>query len=140
MKQILEIDVTVDMSQCSELISKAGRVAILPFTGTVSGEVFQGEVLPGAVDCQIATTSGENTMDARYMMKGVDKAGQPCQLFIRNVVSFPKNFFKMPFVSYPKMYTDSEVLADYLQADHFVGEGHPKEGGVIIKIFDINLD
>ena len=33
MKQILEIDVTVDQSQCSELISTAGRVALLPLTG-----------------------------------------------------------------------------------------------------------
>ena len=72
------------------------------------------------------------------MMKGIDNTGEECLLFIRNMVSFPKDYFKMPFISYPKMYTDSKALADYLQADHFVGEGHPKKGGVIIKIFDIN--
>lgn len=65
MKQILEIDVCVDKNECSELISKAGRVAILPFTGKVTGTIFNGVVNPGAVDCQIANTSGKNTMDAR---------------------------------------------------------------------------
>ena len=61
-------------------------------------------------------------MDARYMLEGIDNSGKKCQIFI----------------SYLKMYTDSEILQDYLQSDNFVGEGHPKKDGVIIKIFDIN--
>ena len=51
MKQILEIDVCVDKNECSELISKAGRVAMLPFTGKVTGTIFNGVVKPRAVDC-----------------------------------------------------------------------------------------
>jgi hypothetical protein len=46
-KLIFEVVVEIDPAQISQLKSFAGEVYIIPFGGTVKGEIFNGRVLPG---------------------------------------------------------------------------------------------
>ena len=61
-----------------------GEAAILPFGGTVSGEVFNGRVLPGGADVQTVDASGVRHMCARYMLEGEDFTGAKCRVYIEN--------------------------------------------------------
>ncbi len=52
-----------------------GKVKIIPFTGTVDGNLFQGVVMPGAADVQITNPAGVRHMCAQYMLEGIDVTG-----------------------------------------------------------------
>jgi hypothetical protein len=72
-KLIFEVAVEFDPTQISQLKSPAGEVLMIPFGGTVKGELFNGRVLPGGVDTQTVDQNGVRHMSARYMLEGVDK-------------------------------------------------------------------
>jgi len=57
---------------------------MIPFGGTVEGELFHGKVLAGGVDTQTVDQNGVRHMSARYMLEGVDNAGEPCHIYIDN--------------------------------------------------------
>jgi hypothetical protein len=46
-KLIFEVAVEIDPTQISQLRGPAGEVLMIPFGGTVQGELFSGRVLPG---------------------------------------------------------------------------------------------
>lgn len=133
---IFEVTVDIDPAQISQLKGPAGEVIMIPFTGTVKGEIFNGRVLPGGVDTQIVNQNGVRHMSARYMLEGVDKAGQTCRIYIDNNGWFPSEM-TMPFKTIPTFFTDSKALADYLHSNKFRTEGHARPGGVTIKVFEI---
>lgn len=133
---IFEVTVDIDPTQISQLKGPAGEVIMIPFTGTVKGEIFNGRVLPGGVDTQIVNQNGVRHMSARYMLEGVDKAGQTCRIYIDNNGWFPSEM-TMPFKTIPTFFTDSKALADYLHSNKFRTEGHARPGGVTIKVFEI---
>ena len=135
-KLIFEIAVDIDPAQVSHLNSPAGEVVIIPFSGTVTGELFQGRVLPGGVDVQTVDQNGVRHMSARYLLEGTDKTGQPCRIYVDNNGWFTGEMV-MPFLTIPAFRTDSQSLADYLHSNKFRAEGHPREGGVTIKVFEI---
>ena len=136
-KLIFEITVDIDPSHISQLDSSAGKVVMIPFSGTVTGDIFQGRILPGGVDVQTVDQNGVRHMSARYMVEGIDKAGQPCKIYIDNNGWFSDEI-TMPFKTIPTFRTDSSSLAEYLHSNKFRTEGHPRKGGVIIKVFEIN--
>jgi hypothetical protein len=109
---------------------------MIPFSGTVKGELFNGRVLPGGVDTQTVDQNGVRHMSARYMLEGVDKNGEPCRIYIDNNGWFPGEM-SMPFKTIPTFFTDSKAQADYLHRNRFRTEGHPRQGGVTIKVFEI---
>lgn len=135
-KLILEIAVTIDEAEISRFDGPAGGVVMIPFDGTATGEMFNGRVLPGGVDTQRIDVNGILHMSARYMLEGTDRAGAPCKIFVENSAAFPKDA-PMPFYTVPVFTTDSPSLAPYLHRQAFRGEGHPRDNGVVIKLFEV---
>jgi hypothetical protein len=136
-KLIFEVAVKIDPTQISQLKGSAGEVLMIPFGGMVEGEFFNGQVLPGGVDTQIVDQNGVRHMSARYMLEGVDKNGEKCRIYIDNNGWFSGELV-MPFKTIPTFFTDSKTLATYLHSNKFRAEGHPRQGGVTIKIFEIS--
>ncbi len=134
-KLILEIKVTIDPAEVSAFKGPAGEVVCIPFGGEAEGEIFRGKVRPGAVDTQRVNLAGVRHMSARYVLDGTDSAGEHCSIFIENNGWFESA--SMPFKTVPTFLTDSKTLAPYLHANKFRGEGHPREGGVLIKLFEV---
>lgn len=135
-KLIFEVTVEIDPAQVSQLKGPAGEVLMIPFDGTVKGELFNGRVLPGGVDTQTVDQNGVRHMSARYMLEGVDKNGEQCRIYIDNNGWFPGEM-TIPFKTIPTFFTDSKALASYLHSNKFRTEGHPRPGGVTIKVFEI---
>jgi hypothetical protein len=135
-KLIFEVAVEFDPTQISQLKGPAGEVLMIPFGGTVKGELFNGRVLPGGVDTQTVDQNGVRHMSARYMLEGVDKNGEQCRIYIDNNGWFPSEM-TMPFKTIPTFFTDSKALAPYLHSNKFRTEGHLHQGGVTIKVFEI---
>jgi hypothetical protein len=126
----------IDPTQVSQLKGPTGEVLIIPFSGTAAGELFNGRVLPGGVDTQTVYPNGVRHMSARYMLEGIDSAGEQCRIYIDNSGWFSGEM-SMPFKTIPTFYTDSPTLAPYLHSNKFRAEGHPRQGGVNIKVFEI---
>ena len=74
-------------------------------------------------------------MCARYMLEGTDSAGEKCHIFVDNNGWFTG--MQSPFQTVPTFMTDSKTLAPYLHQNKVRGEGHPREGGVTIKFFEV---
>jgi hypothetical protein len=135
-KLIFEVAVEIDPTQISQLKGPAGEVIMIPFSGTVAGELFNGRVLPGGVDTQTVDQNGVRHMSARYMLEGVDKNGEQCRIYINNNGWFPGEMV-IPFKTIPTFFTDSKALAAYLHSNRFRTEGYPRQSGVTIKVFEI---
>ena len=135
-KLIFEVTVDIDPALVSQLKGPAGEVLMIPFSGTVKGEIFNGRVLPGGVDTQTVDQNGVRHMSARYMLEGIDKNREQCRIYIDNHGWFTGEM-AMPFKTIPTFFTDSKALAPYLHSNKFRTEGHPHQGGVTIKVFEI---
>ena len=135
-KLIMEVLVSIEGKDVSFLKGPAGEVVMIPFGGPVQGEIFNGVVCPGGVDCQRVNLTGVRHMCARYMLEGTDSAGEKCHIFVDNNGWF--NGMQSPFQTVPTFMTDSKTLAPYLHQNKFRGEGHPREGGVTIKFFEVD--
>ncbi len=138
-KLIMEVTVTIDPNDVQQLDGPAGRVTMIPFGGTVKGDIFNGVVLPGGVDTQVTNYNGINHMCARYMLKGTDSAGAECRIYIENN-GWLRSVPEMPFKTIPVFYTDSTALAPYLHRNKFRGEGSASRGGVLISFFEVGTD
>jgi len=132
-KLIMEIFVEFDGEICA-LKAGAREVVMIPFTGTVRGEFFNGHILHGGTDTQRVNLSGVRHMSARYMLEGQDFTGTDCRIFVENEGWFEQ--MTMPFKTVPTFITDSAALAPYLHQNRFRGEGHPRENGVCIRLFE----
>ena len=136
-KEIMKIQVSLIPNAKSELKGRGGRVVMLPFTGTAEGEIFKGEVLPGACDTQVENLAMVRHMSARYMMKGVDCFGTPCHIYIENNGYFTDGQVPRPFTTVPTFYTDSDKLATYLHTNQFITRGYPGENGPTICVYEL---
>ena len=134
---IFEVFVNIDPAQVSQLKGPGGEVIMIPFSGDVRGELFNGRVLSGGVDTQTVNQNGVRHMSARYMLEGVDNKGESCKIYIDNNGWFIGEM-SMPFKTIPTFLTDSKNLSPYLHSNRFRTEGHPRQGGVTIKVFEIN--
>ncbi len=137
-KLILQINVAINGEEVSALKSGNLEVVMIPFSGTAEGEIFNGVVCKGGVDTQRVNLSGVRHMSARYMLDGVDNAGNKCKIFIENNGWFDS--MSMPFKTVPTFITDSPALAAYLHRNKFRGEGHPAPNGVCIKLFEVDAE
>lgn len=112
-KEVLAIQIR-DIANIGCATAPTGQsVTMLSFGGTCDNEYFKGAVMPGGIDCQ-STENGTTTLSARYMLKGVDCAGDSCTIFIENSATANSN------ISKPKITTDSRVLA-FLNDSDLVG-------------------
>ena len=111
---------------------------MIPFRATVESDLFTGETLPGAVDVQIENPGKSRNMCAKYMFRGKDLDGNPCQLFVKNDSYLAPIMRNEPyFDGCPMFLTDSPVLGKYLCSQHFRSEVHGRDWGVEIHIFDV---
>lgn len=112
-------------------------VVMIPFTGSVTGKYFIGKVLHGGVDTQVIGKHGDrHTLSARYMLEGMDYAGEICKIFIENNGTINQNLKDVLFRTYPKIITNSMALS-FLNRDLLVGEGISTETGIDIKIYRV---
>ncbi len=136
-KLIMKVYVDIDPAERLQLETPSGTIVMIPFTGTVAGEIFNGRILGGGVDTQLIDVNGIKHMSARYMLEGEDYTGEKCRIFIENNGFFPKDAPK-PFKTIPKFYTDSKALAPYLHSNKFRAEGDREGSVLVIKVFEIN--
>ena len=103
-KLLMEIHV-----QCSEPMTVKGQtmdIVMIPFTGTAEGPYFHGVMVGSGVDTQKITPDGKVMLSARYMLEGVDSAGNACRVFIENQGNEAEGFC-------PWLVTDSPVLQQW---------------------------
>ena len=137
-KLIMEVHVALDREHITELDGPVGKVKMLPFTGTVEGEIFHGVIEPWGVDTQVTNQAGVRNMSARYMLAGQDRKGRPCRIYVDNEGWFTGGETPRPFHTVPTFITDSEELAPYLHRNCFRGEGHSSpDGALTIRFFEI---
>ena len=94
---------------CEEALSVKGRqmsVVMIPFTGVSEGPYFFGKTLGTGVDTQKIGKDGSFRLSARYMLEGVDSAGNACRVFIENQGNEAEGFC-------PWLVTDSPVLQQW---------------------------
>ena len=136
-KLIMEVYVELEPEKVVELTGPHCKVKMLPFVGTVKGELFNGVVAPGGVDTQVTNAVGVRNMSARYMLVGKDREGKDCHIYVDNEGWFTNGEQPRPFTTVPTFLTDSACLAPYLHQNKFRGEGHPGEKGPTIKFYEI---
>lgn len=135
------LDIKIDFNGPSlHLKSENGEVVMIPFKGTVKGEIFHGIVEPCGVDTQVVNAAHVRHMSARYMLTGKDHTGQDAHIYVENNGWFDDRNRTSPFHTVPTFYTDSKALAPYLHRNQFEGEGHQEEDGLHIYFFEIEHD
>lgn len=118
--------------------SEIGHVKMIPFSGTVSGELFQGIIEPCGVDTQWTDAAGVRNMSARYMLTGTDAKGQKCHIYVENNAYFTNGERPKPWTSVPRFVTDSKYLSSYLHRSCFIGEGIRISEGLRIRYYEIS--
>ena len=115
---------------CGEPFRVSGKqteIVMIPFTGTVAGDLFTGKTVGPGVDTQKIGKDGSFLLSARYMLEGTDAAGNACRIFIENQGNEDTGFI-------PRIVTDSPLLQAWETANLYSTlEGIP--GGVIVRIF-----
>ena len=137
-KPILDIKVVFN-GEIQRMQGTTAEVVMIPFTGEVKGEIFNGIIEPCGVDTQIRNAVMIRHMSARYMLTGVDKEGEKCHIYVENNGYFDEHNgpMNMPFHTIPTFYTDSKALAPYLHQNKFEGEGVGKEDGLHILMYEL---
>ena len=140
MEKKLILDIKVEFNgQTVSLQGDHCEVVMIPFNGTVKGEIFNGIVEPCGVDTQVVNGAQIRHMSARYMLTGKDKEGNDCHIYVENNGWFDEGngHMTMPFKTVPTFITDSPVLAPYLHTRRFMGEGHGMEDGLHILMYEL---
>ena len=137
-KAILNIKIDMDAPPV-QLKAENGEVVMIPFKGSVKGELFTGIVEPCGVDTQVVNAAGVRHMSARYMLTGTDREGEKAHIYVENNGWFDERNQenRMPFHTVPTFYTDSKALAPYLHRNQFEGEGRMEEDGLHIYFYEI---
>ncbi len=125
------LTIQLQVGEVLEVKGSTQEAAMILFTGTADCENFRGAILPGGVDTQKQAIGQSRTLSARYILKGVDKTGEPCQLFIENNAILEDGVVKE---TTPTITTDSKALA-YLETANLTGTITPAPDGIVIHIF-----
>lgn len=122
-KLILTLMVQTRPEATVEMDTGSGYVKMIPFSGTVDGEFFQGIIEPCGVDTQVTNAAGVRHMSARYMLTGKDMSGNSCHIYVENDGWFTNGERPKPWHSVPRFQTDSLQLKTILESGIFIGEG-----------------
>ncbi len=133
---VLEIHIDIKENGL-KMETELGEVCMIPFSGTVDCELFQGIVEPCGVDTQIVDQTNMRHLSARYMLTGKDADGQDCHIYIENN-GWMENKPSMKFTTVPTMLTDSKQLAPILHRNQFVGTGTVEADGLWIRFYEID--
>ena len=100
MEEVLRIDVV--LTGCDVTEKEDRRLVHLPFVGNAVGELFTGEIQPGAADDQVHVDGKMVYACADYVIRGKDHTGADCSV---HVVNESKGGSWQPTVT-----TDSQAL------------------------------
>ncbi|MBR2826109.1 MAG: DUF3237 family protein [Erysipelotrichaceae bacterium] len=132
------IEVKVEFDQPGmKFETETGEVSMIPFYGTVKGKLFSGIVEPWGVDTQVKNQIGIRHMSARYMLTGIDSAGEKCHIYVENNGWMTDDRPSRTFRTVPTFITDSKTLAPYLHRNQFEGQGSVEEDGLWIRFYEI---
>ena len=138
MKDTPVLEIHIDIKENGlKMETELGEVCMIPFSGTVDCELFQGIVEPCGVDTQIVDQTNMRHLSARYMLTGKDADGQDCHIYIENN-GWMENKPSMEFTTVPTMLTDSKLLAPILHRNQFVGTGTVEADGLWIRFYEID--
>lgn len=101
-------------------------IVMIPFGGEAKSPWFTGTVEGPAVDTQKIPKDGEAFLSARYLLRGKDRDGNDCQVFIENQGSAGSGFT-------PTIVTDSPALASW-ETTPLRAEVDGIPGGVLVRI------
>lgn len=127
MKTTLLVHVVVD--GCDEVKSPLSTARMIRFHGRAESDFFNGEILPGGVDTQREYRDNPFSLSARYMLKGKDKDGKDCRLFIENNGTATDGVV----TTSPILVSDSPSLA-WLETARTSGSISDKNGELLITI------
>ena len=133
---VLEVKVEFDQPGM-KFETETGEVSMIPFYGTVKGKLFNGIVEPWGVDTQVKNQIGIRHMSARYMLTGIDSAGEKCHIYVENNGWLTDDRPSRTFRTVPTFMTDSKTLAPYLHRNQFEGQGSVEEDGLWIRFYEI---
>ncbi|MCQ2059236.1 MAG: DUF3237 family protein [Bacteroidaceae bacterium] len=127
MKEILTILILIGQTF---MVSndKGDRINFINFSGNAESEYFTGDVMPGGVDTQ-KMNAEYSGLSARYVLKGKDKSGQDCSIFIENNGKFGEEYTR------PVIITDSKELGFLNDPTHLKGKLDFAGGGLKIRIY-----
>lgn len=132
MKTNLLVHVIVD--GCDEVKGSLSTARMIRFHGRAESDFFSGEILPGGVDTQREYKDKPFALSARYMLRGKDKDGRDCLLFIENNGTDTDGVV----TTSPLLVSDSPSLA-WLETARTSGSISGKDGDLLITI-DIEAD
>ncbi len=103
--EVLRIDIHVLEQQ--NVHSDTMTICMIHFDGSCDNAYFRGKVLQEGVDTQMIETDKPGILSARYILAGIDGAGEKCRIFIEN-----NGIMDGEGVIHttPKIYTDSVYL------------------------------
>ena len=127
MKEILTIN--VNLTDIYEVKGKSAEAVMINFGGDAKSEFFEGVILPGGVDTQREYSDKPFSLSARYMLKGKDKDGKDCLLFIENNGTATDGVV----TTSPRLLSDSPSLA-WLETARTSGSISDKDGELLITI------
>lgn len=121
------------------LKGEVAEVVMIPFKGTVMGDIFSGIIEPCGVDTQVVNSAQVRHMSARYMLTGKDRTGADAHIYVENNGWFDDSVPSSggSFRTVPTFYTDSTELAPYLHAARFTGEGSIEPDGLHIRFYEV---
>ena len=121
------------------LKGEVAEVVMIPFKGTVTGDIFSGIIEPCGVDTQVVNAAQVRHMSARYMLTGKDRTGADAHIYVENNGWFDDSVPSSggSFRTVPTFYPDSTELAPYLHAARFTGEGSIEPDGLHIRFYEV---
>lgn len=117
------LEITVRVLKVTEI----GNVNLVYFDGEAHGDFFNGETEGAGCDVQTKGADGVS-LSARYVLRGVDRAGKECRIYIDNEASPNEEYTR------PTVYTNSEELKPF-EALPLRGRITPINGALKIEIF-----
>jgi len=113
------------------LKSEKGQINMIVFDGFIDAPFFKGEILSGACDTQKYLPGEKGALSARYMLEGLDEAGNKTRIFIENNAFLSKDgsWKTRPFIM-----TDNPRLM-WLSDLPLTGAIEGAENGVIIHFY-----
>ncbi len=129
---IFEINITIN--EVKEVIGAKGTVRMVSFGGNVSSPLFNGEVIPDAVDTQIQYNTAAKKLSARYILEGKDIAGNHCRIFIENNGTENNDVI----ITTPVIITDSHQL-QWLENAVLKGTIVSENNQLVVKIYEENV-
>lgn len=118
--------ITVNIGECFSVRADGREVNVVSFGGHCSGGAFEGDVLAPAADVQTYDPNG-GRLSARYMLEGIDCAGQHCRIFIENNAETGEAFTR------PRVLTDSQRLS-WLNSEPLAGRIISTDSSLTIEI------